>query len=113
MKRILKNKAEREAWLNNFKAWGIWKEISELGLRYYKYDFANGDRIVVTSYVLPENKYRTAREAYRFCLILAPTSEYKPTYGQCYNYFEPNGHAKGTAIEYLTKMRPEVEIYEN
>ena len=31
-KMILKNKQERENFINNYKAWGVWKEVPELNL---------------------------------------------------------------------------------
>lgn len=30
---ILKNKQERENFINNYKAWGVWKEVPELNLK--------------------------------------------------------------------------------
>lgn len=44
----LKNKAAREAWLNDFRSWGVWLEVPELSVKYYRYEFRNGAAITVT-----------------------------------------------------------------
>lgn len=46
----LKNKAEREKFLENYKSWGLWKEVPELELKFYRYEFPNGTVLIATEY---------------------------------------------------------------
>lgn len=46
----LKNKNEREKFLCNYKAWELWKEIPELELKFYRYEFPNGTVLIATEY---------------------------------------------------------------
>lgn len=50
-KMILKNKQERENFINNYKAWGVWKEVPELNLKFYRYELPTGAVIIVTEYM--------------------------------------------------------------
>lgn len=43
-----KNDEQRKDWLKDYKAWGMWYEDLNIKHRYYKYDFPDGTRIVVT-----------------------------------------------------------------
>lgn len=43
----LRNKAEREEWLKNFKEWGVWLDIPELQMEFYRYDFINGSSLII------------------------------------------------------------------
>lgn len=38
----LSNKRAREEFLENYRDWGIWKQIDELGLKFYRYQFRTG-----------------------------------------------------------------------
>ena len=44
---ILKNNDQSKEWVENYKAWGEWYYASNIDCHYYKFDFANGDRIIV------------------------------------------------------------------
>lgn len=44
---IMKNNDQRKQWLRNYKSWGLWYEDKNVGIKYYKYDFANGARLIV------------------------------------------------------------------
>lgn len=46
-KLALRNKTEREQWLKDFRTWGVWLEVPELGSTYYRYDFVNGCSVIV------------------------------------------------------------------
>ncbi|MCM1427108.1 MAG: hypothetical protein NC118_10930 [Eubacterium sp.] len=45
-----KNNNQREAWLENVEAWGLWYEDSNIQARYYKYDFPDGSRLIAVKY---------------------------------------------------------------
>ncbi len=48
--RLWANDEKRRAFLANYKEWGVWLNISELGLVYYKYDLPKGHRILAMEY---------------------------------------------------------------
>lgn len=50
---IFRNNDQRKAWLRDYKAWGLWYEDKNIGARYYKYDFANGARLIAEEYTRP------------------------------------------------------------
>lgn len=45
-----KNNDQRKEWLRNYEAWGLWYTDRNLDVNYYKYDFADGSRLVVAEY---------------------------------------------------------------
>lgn len=47
---ILKNNDQRKQWLRNYRDWGLWYEDEHIGVKYYKYDFENGAKIIVDEY---------------------------------------------------------------
>ena len=46
----LKNNEQRKEWLKNYKAWGLWYRDEHIDVNYYKYDFADGSRLIVAEY---------------------------------------------------------------
>lgn len=46
----MKNNDQRKAWLRAYKEWGLWYEDKNIGVKYYKYDFQNGARLIVEEY---------------------------------------------------------------
>ena len=46
-----KNNDQRKEWLRNYEAWGLWYTDRNIDVKYYKYDFADGSRLVVTEYL--------------------------------------------------------------
>ena len=112
----LRNKQEREAFLDNYARWGIWKEIPELRVRFYKYDLPNGARIVAQTYVHPPISYLSyQKEEYtvaEFALLLPKGDEFRGQYGQEYTFYRPNGASKTAIIAYLTETKPMVADYD-
>mgnify|MGYP006905549512 CR=1 FL=1 len=56
---IMKNNDQRKEWLRNYKNWGLWYTDNHTGVKYYKYDFENGARLIVEEYEkesLPEKQ---------------------------------------------------------
>lgn len=47
---IMRNNDQRKEWLRNYKAWGLWYTDNHTGVKYYKYDFENGARLIVEEY---------------------------------------------------------------
>lgn len=46
----LKNNDQRKAWLAQYKKWGLWYYDGHIDVNYYKYDFPDGSRLIVTEY---------------------------------------------------------------
>lgn len=46
----MKNNDQRKEWLRNYKSWGLWYTDHHIGVRYYKYDFQNGARLIAQEY---------------------------------------------------------------
>lgn len=46
----MKNNDQRKEWLRNYKSWGLWYTDHHTGVRYYKYDFNNGARLIAEEY---------------------------------------------------------------
>lgn len=46
----MKNNDQRKAWLRAYKDWGLWYEDKNIGVKYYKYDFQNGARLIAEEY---------------------------------------------------------------
>lgn len=47
---MLKNNDQRKEWLVKYKDWGLWYHDEHIDVNYYKYDFSDGSRLVVTEY---------------------------------------------------------------
>ena len=47
---ILENDSQRKEWLNNYKEWGLWYRDENIDVNYYKFDFEDGSRIVVSEF---------------------------------------------------------------
>lgn len=45
-----KNNDQRKEWLRNYEDWGLWYTDKNINVNYYKYDFADGSRLVVAEY---------------------------------------------------------------
>lgn len=101
----LKNKAERENFIKEYRKWGVWKDIPELGLKYYKYDFPTGTYMIVVEYRASASRYVAEHNDVNYHLVVSENDNYTNGYGQCYDYFEPSGCALGTLVDYLTKNR--------
>lgn len=112
----LKNKAEREKFLENYKTWGLWKEVPELELKFYRYEFPNGTVLIATEYACMKfGDYRHGHFEYkkstgvRYSLILSVGDKFNTGYSDtAHKLYNPSGDNKSTIIEYLTKTRPEV-----
>lgn len=46
----LRNIEQRKEWLKKYKEWGLWYRDEHIDVNYYKYDFEDGSRLVVTEY---------------------------------------------------------------
>ena len=112
-KMILKNKQERENFINNYKAWGVWKEVSELNLKFYRYELPTGAVIIVTEYMTYIGYKKTYVTSKKFCLILPEDDEYtkEHTYGAEYlRTYTPDNTSVSTITDYMTKNRDKIDV---
>lgn len=69
----LKNEKERKEWLTNFRSWGVWIDVPEVGYKYYRYDFQNGCSIVVEESTYYFSDWRTneikSNHGYKYSII--------------------------------------------
>lgn len=95
----LKNKAEREAWLENYKDWGVWLSVPELNLTCYKYKFANGHEVVVSESSCFCENYIGGK---RGCLLRYHVINDKIT------FFDLSGVAETYVLDYMTEYAKEI-----
>ena len=74
----LKNNEERKKWLRDYKSWGIWYIDKHIGCTYYKYDFANGARLIAETYKTPAVHHMPEHESCYLHLVGGPKP---PKYG--------------------------------
>lgn len=108
---IMKNNDQRKEWLRNYKAWGVWYEDKNIGVKYYKYDFENGARLIAEEYApdpVDRNSWWVSRsETYYMHLVGGPEPERKNnipkwTYHTRYNKF-PNSETE--LVEFLKELQ--------
>lgn len=107
---IMKNNDQRKEWLRNYKNWGLWYTDNHTGVKYYKYDFENGARLIVEEYEkepLPENSWYVPEEPYYMHLIGEPEPDRKGgipkwTYHSKYNKY-PNSETE--LVEFLKEIQ--------
>ena len=56
---IMRNNDQRKEWLKNYKAWGLWYTDNHTDVKYYKYDFQNGARLIVEEYAPNPGKQKS------------------------------------------------------
>ena len=112
----LKNKAERERFLEEYRSWELWKEIPELELKFYRKVLPNGTQIIATEHACmvfdswhnKVSKYKKSTSV-KYHLLLSDGDNYKVQYEEhAYRVYNPSGDSKSAIDEYLTKTKPEV-----
>ena len=109
---VMRNNDQRKEWLRNYKAWGLWYTDEHIGVRYYKYDFANGARLIAEEYdrdTVHSQWVSDHTESYYMHLIGGPDPERKsgiPKWTQHgrYNKF-PNSESE--LVEFLKEVQRE------
>ena len=112
----LKNKAEREKFIDNYLVWELLGEVPELELKFYRYVLPNGTVIIATEYACMKFvDYRVGHFEYekktdvKYHLILSETDKFNTGYSDtAYKLFNPSGVSKSIIIKYLTETKPEV-----
>lgn len=109
---VMRNNDQRKEWLRNYKDWGLWYTDEHIGVRYYKYDFANGARLIAEEYdrdTVHSQWVSDHTESYYMHLIGGPEPERKsgiPKWTQHgrYNKF-PNSESE--LVEFLKEVQME------
>lgn len=52
-----KNNDQRKAWLEDYKAWGMWYRDDRIDVNYYKHDFPDGSRLIAAEYLGRKNPW--------------------------------------------------------
>lgn len=100
----LKNNAQRQAWLRNYKEWGLWYRDENIDVNYYKYDFPEGSRLIVAEYPKRLGYWREEAEDEYFFHLLEKDKE---GYGQT-RYDEKYRNATDSEtylVEFLKKLQ--------
>lgn len=113
----LKNKKEREHFLENYTKWELWKEIPELELKFYRYILPNGMVIIATEYsclrfadyIVKGCKY-AKRRTVRYHLIQSDNDKYGVEYYEtAHKFYNPAGDSKSDIITYFVATKPEIQ----
>ena len=109
---IMRNNDQRKEWLRNYKAWGLWYTDNHTDVKYYKYDFNNGARLIVEEYTPDLGNKKSwwvsaVTESYYMHLVGGPEPDRaggvpKWTYHTRYNKF-PNSETE--LVEFLKEMQ--------
>ena len=99
---VLKNLAERKAWLANYRAWGAWIRVPQLGMTYYRYDFGNGDAVIVDEVEVAKTSWNKEGINRHYHLLT------KEGYRSEWN---PGTIAQSEIFDYLCEKRPAVIVY--
>lgn len=100
----LKNNAQRQTWLRNYKEWGLWYRDENIDVNYYKYDFPEGSRLIVAEYPKRLGYWREEAEDEYFFHLLEKDKE---GYGQT-RYDEKYRNATDSEtylVEFLKKLQ--------
>ncbi len=97
----LRNKEERERWLNDFRNWGVWLDVPEVNKTFYRFNFKNGCAIIVEVGAEYWDAYSTdrgkAHERISYSII---DSEHQK--------FNSQGDSFTMVIQWLTKYSKEL-----
>lgn len=109
---VMRNNDQRKEWLRNYKDWGLWYTDEHIGVRYYKYDFANGARLIAEEYgrdTVHSQWVSDYTESYYMHLIGGPEPERKsgiPKWTQHGRYNKyPNSESE--LVEFLKEVQRE------
>lgn len=102
----LKNNTQREEWLNNYRDWGLWYYDDHIDVNYYKYDFEDGSRLVVTEYPQREQGWKCEpRDEHHYHLLekgKRKAGTRNETYDQQYIHY---AESKTYLVEFLKNLQ--------
>ena len=92
----LTNDKQRKEWLHNYEKWGVWLDVVPLDMKYYRYDFGNGDYVIVTVQKLAPMSYNKEGKHEYYSLVR------KNGYP---SQFNPGGNAQSMITDYLREQK--------
>ena len=107
---ILKNKAEREEFLKNYRKWGVLYEMLELQARYYRYDFSTGAHVIITEYGGSKTDYSGRKYVKNKYWLYVPAGDewltHNTNLAETHSVkYDPSGCGMGIIVDYMTKNR--------
>ena len=106
---IMKNNDQRKQWLRNYKSWGLWYEDKNVGIKYYKYDFANGARLIVEEFApdpSEKSQWYTPGEHHYMHLVGGPKPECKNDKGWSYHSrYNKYPNSETELVEFLKEIQ--------
>ena len=66
--KLWSNNEKRRAFIQNFKAWGVWFTQPELDLTFYKYDLPGGSRIIAMEYLRDFYPYERPEDGRKYAV---------------------------------------------
>lgn len=97
----LRNKEERERWLNNFRNWSVWLDVPEVNKTFYRFNLKNGCAIIVEVGVEYMDAYSSVRgkthERVTFSII-----------DNEHTQFNSQGDSFTMVIQWLTKYSKDI-----
>lgn len=106
---IMKNNDQRKQWLRNYKSWGLWYEDKNVGIKYYKYDFANGARLIVDEFApdpSEKSQWYTPGEHHYMHLVGGPKPECKNDKGWSYHSrYNKYPNSETELVEFLKEIQ--------
>lgn len=106
---IMKNNDQRKEWLRNYKNWGLWYEDKNVGIKYYKYDFANGARLIVEEFApdpSEKSQWYTPGEHHYMHLVGGPKPECKNDRGWSYHSrYNKYPNSETELVEFLKEIQ--------
>lgn len=106
---IMKNSDQRKEWLRNYKSWGLWYEDKNVGIKYYKYDFANGARLIVEEFApdpSEKSQWYTPGEHHYMHLVGGPKPECKNDKGWSYHSrYNKYPNSETELVEFLKEIQ--------
>lgn len=106
---IMRNNDQRKEWLRNYKSWGLWYEDKNVGIKYYKYDFANGARLIVEEFApdpSEKSQWYTPGEHHYMHLVGGPKPKCKNDKGWSYHSrYNKYQNSETELVEFLKEIQ--------
>ena len=94
------NGDKRKEFVKDYKAWGVWLTVPELGLTYYRYDLSENERILAMEYQ-HRNMYPASESG-----KLQTTASYYLWEG---DLFSPNFASEWLIVDRLKNLKVEMQ----
>lgn len=100
---VLKNQEQRKQWLADYRNWGMWYRDENIDVNYYKYDFADGSRLIVAEYPQRRSSWTKDREDQAYYHLLERNARgYNGTFDKQYVH---STDSETYLIEFLKELQ--------